>query len=153
MRARAILPVLLGSVAAAGQGPVRLPGWMAGCWEQSRQGRVTVEMWMAPAAGLMLGASRTVAGNAVREYEQMLLRVDNGRLVYTAHPSGQAEASFTSTEVTDSSLVVENLQHDFPQRVIYRRQGKDSLRARIEGPGPSGTQGMDFPMRRISCGG
>ena len=99
----------------------------------------------------MLGASRTTVGGTVREFEQLRLRVDGDRVVYTALPSGQAEASFTSTAVTDSGFTVENLQHDFPQRISYRRRGRDSLVARIEGPGPDGTRGVDFAMRRVSC--
>lgn len=135
------------------QTPTRLPSWLAGCWERSHEGAVTVEMWMPAGGGMMLGASRTVEGEKVREFEQIVLRLENGRLLYTARPSGQAEATFTSTEATASGFVVANPQHDFPQRIIYRRRGADSLVARIEGPGPSGTQGMDFPMRRIPCKG
>ncbi|MGH2610654.1 MAG: DUF6265 family protein, partial [Tepidiformaceae bacterium] len=30
--------------------------WLAGCWELRRGARVTLEMWMPPAGGLMLGA-------------------------------------------------------------------------------------------------
>lgn len=104
-------------------------------------------MWMPPAGGLMLGASRTVVSGAVREYEQLRIQVDSGKLIYTAAPLRQPTASFTSTSVTDSSFTVENLQHDFPQRIIYRRRGADSVIARIEG----GTRGFDYPMRRADC--
>ncbi|HEV8356864.1 MAG TPA: DUF6265 family protein [Gemmatimonadales bacterium] len=100
-----------------------------------------------------LTAGRTVAGGVVREYEQLILKAEGGKLVYTASPSGQPTASFTSTAVTDSSFTVENPQHDFPQRIIYRRRGADSLIARIEGPGPSGPRGIDFPMRRVAGAG
>ena len=123
------------------------PAWLAGCWQQRTGTRETLEMWMAPAGGLMLGASRTLVNGTVREYEQLRITVDSGRLVYTASPSGQQTASFTSTAVTDSSFTVENPQHDFPQRVIYRRRGADSLIARIEG----GPRGFDYPMKRVSC--
>ena len=100
-----------------------LPRWLAGCWELRQRGSVAIEMWMPPDGGLMLGASRTVANGTVREYEQVELRLEKGRLVYTAHPSGQATATFASTTVTDSGFVVENPQHDFPQRISYRRRG------------------------------
>ncbi len=126
-------------------------GWLAGCWELQRGARRTLEMWMPPEGGLMLGASRTSMNGTVREFEQLRLKSEGGRLVYTALPSGQAETSFSSTEVSDSGFTVENLQHDFPQRIIYRRRGADSLVARIEGPGPGGTRGFDFPMRRRAC--
>jgi hypothetical protein len=129
----------------------QLPTWLAGCWERRTGNLETLEMWMPPAGALMLGASRTLADGALREYEQLILRAEGGKLIYTASPSGQETASFTSTAVTDSSFIVENPQHDFPQRIIYRRRGADSLVARIEGPGSSGTRGFDFPMRRVAC--
>jgi hypothetical protein len=126
--------------------------WLAGCWEMQRGTRTSVEMWMAPAGGLMLGASRTVADGKVVEFERMQLAERDSGLVYTALPSGQSEASFTSVAVGEDGFTVENLQHDFPQRIIYRRAGSDSLVARIEGPGRNGgTRGVDFPMRRIAC--
>ena len=131
--------------------PVEQARWLAGCWELKRGSRTGFEMWMPPAGGIMMGASRTVAGGAVVEWERLQLTEREGKLVYTSLPSGQTEASFTSTALTDSSFTVENLQHDFPQRIIYRRQGADSLVARIEGPQGATTRGIDFPMRRVSC--
>ena len=133
--------------------PIEQARWLAGCWELKRGSRTGFEMWMPPAGGVMMGASRTVAGGKVVEWERLQLSEQNGKLVYTSLPSGQQEASFVSTEVTDSSFTVENLQHDFPQRIIYRKQGADSLLARIEGPGSNGTRGVDFPMRKASCTG
>ena len=106
---------------------------------------------MPPDGDLMLGAGRTTVNGAVREYEQVRLTWENNHLVYTAHPSGQAEASFTSIEVSDSGFVVDNPAHDFPQRIYYRRRGTDSLIARVEGPGPSGPRGFDFAYRRVAC--
>jgi hypothetical protein len=150
------LIVTLGALLAAASGPQGSPlsrvGWLGGCWELRRGTRVTLEMWMPPDGDLMLGASRTTAGGVVREYEQLrLVAGADGRLTYTAVPSGQHVADFTSVEVSDSGFTVENPAHDFPQRIIYRRRGADSLVARIEGPGPNGPRGIDFPMRRIAC--
>ena len=129
-----------------------LPAWLAGCWK-SRGTREIFEMWMPPAGGMMLGASRTIVGGTVQEYEQLLIRVENGKLIFTATPSGQQTASFTSTSVTDTSFVVENPQHDFPQRISYRRRGADSsLIAQIEGPaGSRGTRASIFTMKRTGC--
>lgn len=125
--------------------------WLGGCWERRSAQRVTVEMWMPPDGNLMLGASRTVADGITVEYEQLRIHAAGDTVVYTALPSGQREASFRSTQVSDSGFTVENPAHDFPQRIIYRRRGADSLVARIEGPSPSGTRGIDFPMRRVGC--
>ncbi|HUF27488.1 MAG TPA: DUF6265 family protein [Gemmatimonadaceae bacterium] len=154
-----LVTVLAALALAAGAGAQRAQDppmdrlrWLAGCWELQRGERVTLEMWMPPAGGLMLGASRTVVAGAVRETE--LLRIE-GRpdgLVYIAVPSGQRETVFTAAAVTDSGFTVANPTHDFPQRIIYRRRGADSLIARIEGPGrDGGVRGIDFPMRRVRC--
>lgn len=136
---------------APSQDPLTPMRWLAGCWEMQRGNRVTLEMWMPPAGGMMLGSSRTVVGGTVREFERVQLSVRDGKVVYTALPSGQAEASFTATMVSDSGFTVENLAHDFPQRILYARRGADSLVARIEGNTANGPRGVDYPMRRVRC--
>jgi hypothetical protein len=125
--------------------------WLSGCWEQKVGVRSTIEMWMPPAADLMIGGSRTSNGPRAIEFEHLRIRAENGGLTYTAIPSGQKETAFPSIQVSDTLLVFENLTHDFPQRIIYRKRGADSLVARIEGPGPNGPRGIDFPMKRVSC--
>lgn len=134
--------------------PLLAAAWMSGCWESRRGERVITEMWMAPAGGLMLGSSRTVAGSAVREFEFLRIRAREGRLVYTALPSGQRETEFTTPPAPSpgAPLVFENLAHDFPQRITYRPAGADSAYARVEGPGQGGAmRGFEIPMRRVSC--
>jgi hypothetical protein len=136
---------------AQARAPMAKLAWLAGCWELRQGDRVTHESWMPPLGGLMLGASRTVARDSVREYEQLRIDQSGERLVYTARPSGQAEASFTSTLLDDSGVTFSNPQHDFPQRITYRRRGADSVVARIEGDMGGKTKAIDFPMRRKSC--
>ena len=141
------LPVIAGAQAS----PLARAGWLAGCWELRAPNRVTLEMWMPPLGDMMLGASRTTVGAATSEFEQLKLKVEGEKLVYVAAPSGQAETSFASISIADTLIVFENTAHDFPQRIIYRRRGADSIIARIEGPGPNGPRGSNFPMRRSNC--
>jgi hypothetical protein len=106
---------------------------------------------MRPRAGLMLGVSRTVQGDSLREFEQVKLLERGGRLIYAAAPSGQVPAEFESTSVSDSTVTFENPGHDFPQRISYRRRGADSLVARVEGMDGGQLRGRDFPYRRVAC--
>lgn len=132
--------------------PIQRAAWLSGCWELRARDRVTVEMWMPPAGGTMLGASRTTIAGNVREFEFLRLRTDGTTLVYVALPSGQKETEFRGAHASDTLLVFENPAHDFPQRVMYRRRGADSVVARIEGSGrDGGSRGIDFPMRRVNC--
>jgi hypothetical protein len=127
--------------------------WLAGCWQgEYANGRTVTEQWMKPLGNSMLGMGRTVKGGVTTEHEFVRIEArPDGSVVYVANPSGQEEATFTLSASSGQRMVFENLQHDFPQRVIYERVSRDSLRARIEGTVDGRTKGVDFPYRRISC--
>lgn len=127
--------------------------WLAGCWELRSAARVTHEQWMAPAGGAMLGMSRTTVRDTLREWEHLFLGPVAGGVAYVARPVRQTETAFAAVVLSDSLLLFENAAHDFPQRIIYRRRGVDSLVARIEGTRGGQLRGVDFPMRRIACPG
>ena len=155
----AMLVVVASSVfarAALAQQPSMRIGqlsWIAGCWRQSGRGgnRVVDEQWMAPSGGTMLGMSRTVRGDSLIEFEHLQIVARSGRLVYHAEPSGQAPADFVASAVSDTLVLFENPEHDFPQRIIYRRRATDTLVARIEGTRNGQTRGIDFPYSRVTC--
>ena len=106
---------------------------------------------MAPRGGNMLGMSRTVRGGALIEYEMMLIRQQDSRFAYEAHPSGQPSAVFLSTAVKDSSIVFENPQHDFPQTIGYQRTDPGTLLAWVEGTQKGQHRRIEFPYRRAVC--
>ncbi|MGH7703495.1 MAG: DUF6265 family protein, partial [Gemmatimonadales bacterium] len=123
-----------------------------GCWESVNPKRVIEEQWTAPRGRNMVGMGRTVRGDSLVDYELTIIREEGDRLAYEAHPARQAGATFRSIEIDESSVTFENLEHDFPQRVRYRRSGSDSLIARIEGLQNGQVRGIDIPYRRATCG-
>ena len=136
-----------------GTSAVQQLSWMAGCWRrQTTSGLVADEQWMAPRAGFALGSMRTVRGDSmVVEYHQLRIFQRGGHAVYHAAPSGQVPAEFEAKATSDSMVVFENLTHDYPQRVIYRKHGADSLLARIEGEMNGQSRAVDFPSKRVPC--
>lgn len=126
--------------------------WLQGCWAPAAGGEPgTVETWMGPAGGSMLGMSRTVKNGKTGEFEFIQIReIEPGKLAFIAQPGGRPPTSFPLLKSTDTEFVFENTAHDFPQRVIYRRDG-ERLFARIEGMMKGKARGIDFPMKRISC--
>lgn len=107
---------------------------------------------MAPRAGQMFGMSRTVRGDTmVAEFEHLQILERNGRAIYHAEPSGQKPTDFEAKSVSDTLVVFENPEHDFPQRIIYRKRGADSLIARVEGTMNGQARGIDFPYARVAC--
>ena len=151
---RCVIALWLAWQAVAAQPAARIDGvaWLAGCWEHASGQRVVEEQWMAPRGHTMLGAGRTVQGEKLAEFEIVVIREQDGRLAYESHPSGQPPAVFLSRTISENEVVFENLQHDFPQRIGYKRDG-DSLKAWIEGPRNGQTQRVEFPYRRVACAG
>ena len=150
----ALLLVVVPALSSAQSSPIDRLAWMAGCWEQRGPGRVVTEMWMPPAGGAMMGASRTVSGTTMREFEQLRIVARGDTLVYIALPSGQTLTEFKSTSITESAVRFENPAHDFPRAIVYAKAGTDSIIPRIEGPGPNNTtRTIQYPMRRVSCTG
>ena len=152
--ARFICALMFASIASSVQAADIEPmSWLAGCWKGGSGERIVEEQWMAPRAGLMLGISRTVAGERVVAHEHMQIQEEGDRLVFTAKPAGKPEDSFRSLAPLADGIAFENLDHGFPQRIIYRRAADGSLAARIEGKRGDQVVGIDYPMRRVDCAG
>ena len=129
-------------------------GWMAGCWElNARNGAMIIsEHWMKPAGGTLIGMSRTVSGGKTVAWEFIRIVTDADGISYVAKPhQNKEETVFKIAKWSPAELVFENLAHDFPQRIIYRNSGPDSLFARIEGNRNGRLSGMDIPMKRVRC--
>lgn len=151
-----LFPACLLAVCASAQAqPFAAVDWLAGCWTQTGREAGSVEQWMAPAGGVMLGMARTVKNGRVVEFEFMQIRADaDGKLSFIAQPQGRPPTEFGLLRQQDgegAEAVFENPAHDFPQRVSYRREGADRLVARIEGMLKGQARGIDFPMQRTAC--
>jgi hypothetical protein len=141
------------SVLAAPADPFANLSWLQGCWVPATATAEagSVETWTSAAGGTMFGMSRTIKGGRTHEFEFVQIReVEPGKLAYIAQPSGRPPTTFPLLRSTDTEYVFENAAHDFPQRVIYKRDGAN-LTARIEGTMKGKLRGIDFPMKRASC--
>ena len=152
MRVTTVVLSLAWSGVAAADDDVTALAWLAGCWAPEQGDAGSLEHWLPAAGGTMLGVSRTVKKGQTVEFEFMQLRVNaDGKLVFIALPSGQKETTFVASSVGKDSVTFENPQHDFPQKVIYRRESPNRLIGRIEGTRSGTLRGIDFPMRRVPC--
>lgn len=150
----AVFPAaLLAATTLSPPRPTDSLSWMAGCWRQER-GRVIVEeRWSPPRAGMLMGMGRTIHNDTLQEHEFVLIREEQGRVQYEAHPSGQPPNIFPLKSMTEDAVTFEDPAHDFPQRVGYRRAGSDSMIGWIEGTRGTNTRRFEFPYARIRCEG
>jgi hypothetical protein len=107
------------------------PMFMSGSWSSEVNGVRMEEHWTSAAGGLMLGMHRDIGRKTSFEFMR-IEQVDDGSLVYQAQPSGRSATPFKLKSMSESRVVFENLDHDFPQRIIYWRKA-EQLCARVEG--------------------
>jgi hypothetical protein len=119
--------------------------------KDDKRGIQITEMWMKPEGDAMLGVGRTVKADKVIDFEFLRIATTANGLAYVSRPTANTEDTvFPLLRSSATELVFENVAHDFPQRIIYRRTG-ENLNARIEGTKDGKTRGVDFPYMRAKC--
>jgi len=112
--------------------PVADLDWLSGAWGGEKDGVYAEEHWMTPLGGTLVGMHRDVRAGRAISFEFLRIEERNGRAVYLASPRGAPATPFTAVEQAPRRVVFENRAHDFPQRIIYWRDGA-RLCARVEG--------------------
>lgn len=131
MRAWLTSAILLWSTTAVAA-PVDLR-WLEGNWLACSGGSSVEERWAGPVADTLIGLNLS-ARNGRASWEFLRISRDaDGAWAYHALPRGaSAPTRFGLKEAAPGRVVFENPAHDFPQRILYRRDG-ERLIARIEG--------------------
>lgn len=133
------------ALAACASNPKQDPGrfgFMLGCW-QSADG-VNKEVWSYPEGGIMFGYATTTRNGAMTTWEQSRIDLRTSRATYTASPEGQRPVTFSEkapaadAPVPAVEVVFENGDHDYPQRIAYRRteQGLAATISKLDGSRP-----------------
>jgi hypothetical protein len=117
------------------QAPARVAelDWMTGTWVQEAPGKERVaESWLGPGNGIMVAVNLATFPGGRKSYEFLRIADTPEGYSYFASPGGRAPVEFKLRESARQRVVFENAAHDFPQRILYWRDG-ESLVARIEG--------------------
>ncbi|MFO1315227.1 MAG: DUF6265 family protein [Burkholderiales bacterium] len=129
--------------------------WLDGCWTGTVNQRDFREQWSPLRGGILLGVGSTVYQGKPQSYEYLRIEPRADGVYYVALPSGQKEAAFKLVSITkddqDTSFAFANPEHDFPQRIIYRRATEGWLYATIEGKLNGEDRKVIYPMRRVGC--
>ena len=125
--------------------------WISGDWRTPAGGRAQIEEhWTRPAGGTMIGMGRTVAGNKTVEFEFLRIEQRGDDVYYVANLNANCpQTDFKLTRLSDQEAVFENPEHDYPKRVIYRKNAAGSLVASIDAG--EGTKSQNFsylPIKR-----
>lgn len=110
--------------------------WMVGSWTMKTRNGTIMETWVSLNDSTMGGESILIKNTGATEQREKLRFICTRKeYFYCVTMPGQnnnEEIKFRVTSFADSSFVSENLQHDFPKRIIYQLINKDSIHAVID---------------------
>lgn len=108
-----------------------MPEWMTGGWQHEDGGDWADEFWTPLRGDMMLGSARSGTGDKLNFWEQMRIeKEDDGDVVFWAMSGDQESVRFEAIVAAENSIVFENAEHDYPQRIHYWREGSE-LKAEI----------------------
>ncbi len=117
---------------------------MAGSWEAPMGNILIEEHWTQPAGGTLFGVNRTIIAGKTKAFEFLRIETRADGIFYVAQPGGRPPTDFKLTRLEKQEVVFENPEHDFPQRIIYRKEFGGTLHARVEGKQNGKESGTDF---------
>ncbi len=107
--------------------------WMLGKWQSSTEEGILYEEWKKVNDSTYSGHAYAITpeGDTTFSETAEITKV-NGAITYSVTVNEESSTDFALVDNQDIA-VFENVDHDFPQRIIYQKLAKDSLFARIEG--------------------
>ena len=111
--------------------PSRDLAWLVGYWLAEEGDRREVEHWKADGDALR-GRNESWRGGELVHHERLQIVKHGETVVYRADPATQAGHEFPLVEHAEGVVRFEDPAHDWPQRIVYTRQG-DELTATVSG--------------------
>jgi hypothetical protein len=107
--------------------------WMLGKWQSSTEEGILYEEWKKVNDSTYSGHAYAITPEGDTTFsETAQITKANGAITYSVTVNEESTTDFALVDNQDIA-VFENIDHDFPQRIIYQKLAKDSLFAKIEG--------------------
>jgi len=121
---------------------------LLGVWKTEKKNGFLYESWQKISDSEFQGKSFKIVGADTVVLERVRLAQDQGlSIVYAVRVDGEnsgQETLFYLKKVTGGDYIFENLQHDFPKRIVYTIPKRDTLHAYIEGEIEGKNQRSDY---------
>ncbi|MBK5285495.1 MAG: hypothetical protein JJE25_08820 [Bacteroidia bacterium] len=110
--------------------------WLIGTWSNISDDGKLSEVWAKTSDTVFSGKSFKIFQDDTVFSERISLELLRGGLFYIPVVHNQNNGlpvAFKLISNSGAEFIFENKEHDFPQRIIYKNTGKDSLYASVEG--------------------
>ncbi|MBU2019557.1 MAG: hypothetical protein KJ941_07920 [Bacteroidetes bacterium] len=148
-----IISLVLFSACSGKYEGIEKMAWLNGTWQSNTHGKIICEQWTLANDSTMNGASYYIQNTDTLMQETMTISMREGKMFFQTividKDSTTEETRFEMLTLKDDKVEFENLLHDFPQKIVYAKQNKDSLIAYIDGNFNGQYNRINFPMKRI----
>lgn len=126
--------------------------WLIGTWENKTQSGSIFETWTKISEVELSGKSYILKEKDTIVFETIQLLQEQDSLFYipkVKNQNGDLPVRFSAKTISDTELMFENQQHDFPQIISYTKINSDSLIAEISGTKNGKERKQTFPLKRV----
>ncbi len=123
-----------------------------GKWERDIKKGMTHEFWEKVDANTFNGKSLNIVGGDSTVLETVFIKKIDREIYYIVTVAGQNKEKavrFKLVNIENNTFVFENLQHDFPQIIIYEFDSNEKLKAQIKGKINEKWKTVDFNYHRV----
>ncbi len=127
--------------------------WLIGTWENKTPKGSIYETWSKVSDQEYSGKSYIVKEQDTMVFETIRLVQEEDELYYIPTVKNQNDdlpVRFMAKVISETQLVFENPQHDFPQVISYTKINADTLVAEISGTRNGQERKQTFPMKRVN---
>ena len=126
---------------------------LEGEWLDVQEDGKTVfhEQWERTDDRFHTGLGFVMSGEDTVFIEHLNIHAAEGGVFYSARIPSQnngAYVDFRLTAANTNSLVFENKEHDFPQRIVYALRSDDTWKVSVSGPGKERLRTEHYHFRR-----
>lgn len=132
---------------------IRKTDWLIGTWENKTSRGIIFETWTKMSDNELFGKSYFINEKDTVVFETIRLVQKTDGLFYIPTVKNQNDGlpvRFAAKSISETQLVFENPQHDFPQVISYTKITPDSLVAEISGMNNGQERKLIFPMKRVN---
>ncbi|WP_296151419.1 DUF6265 family protein [uncultured Flavobacterium sp.] len=126
--------------------------WLIGRWENNSEEGNLSEFWTRENDSTFHGESYFVIGKDTVFGEKVELMQRGKDFIFEARVAKQNDEKpvpFKLTKSSKTEMVWENPAHDFPNKIVYQKVGKDSLVAEIFGTKDGKPKSEIFKMKKV----
>jgi hypothetical protein len=108
--------------------------WLLGNWIQKKDSIQFVENWKLESDTLKGIASELINGDSIFSEKLQIVKQDD-KLSFSAivsNQNNQKPVTFTMVYLKNDSIVFENKEHDFPNRIIYCKKNSQEIKVYVQ---------------------